>query len=366
MLYLLYENFKTINFYNLFLSYLNNLKLNFSINFIISFFYFYYYFAEILLIFLLLISIVSINFVKKFIVLLDFYIGYYKIHPLLFYVSAHYIFFYNSNNKTNINISFILVITMVAFFLGSLWALYQNIWGYYWSNDSIEYILCFFFWLTLCYQHQFFKNQSLFKFLLFYFILLLVTMLRLNFIYTKHNFFKLSSNYDNYFVVMIFFFLFNLLFFKNNSNLKKNYSINNYLTLIFLILIIFIILNIINTYTIAFIFYFFFSKVLLFMVFIFFNFNYKNYAVHLFVFIGLLCYNNYNIQYFISYNNLKVINWKSNNLYFKHLLQSSYFNKYKNNINISDSNWIVNKFINNIKNYSFKMKYLTQKLVNYI
>ena len=127
LLYLLYENFKTINFYNLFLSYLNNLKLNFSINFIISFFYFYYYFAEILLIFLFLISIVSINFVKKFIVLLDFYTGYYKIHPLLFYISAHYIFFYNSNNKININISFILVITVVAFFLGSLWALYQNI-----------------------------------------------------------------------------------------------------------------------------------------------------------------------------------------------------------------------------------------------
>ena len=120
LFYLFYENFKTINYYKLFLNYLNNLKINFSINFIISIFHFYYYNIEILLIIFLSISVIMLNFIKKFNILLDFYVGYYKIHPVLFYISAHFIFFYNFTKNNNINILFILSIVVVAFFLGSL------------------------------------------------------------------------------------------------------------------------------------------------------------------------------------------------------------------------------------------------------
>lgn len=117
--------FVKFNLTNIYLVNLNNLILNFLIILLLYILFKniekYYNFIFIIL------SYQSI-LVEKLFVISDFYFGFYKIHPIIFYTSI-IIFFYKVQLKKNIfkiNYLILFLICVYSFFLGSLWALYQS------------------------------------------------------------------------------------------------------------------------------------------------------------------------------------------------------------------------------------------------
>ena len=58
----------------------------------------------------------------------DFYTGYYKVHPFLFYYGILTLYVYSfKNTLIKLNFLTILIILIISFLLGSLWALHQSV-----------------------------------------------------------------------------------------------------------------------------------------------------------------------------------------------------------------------------------------------
>lgn len=187
-----------MNFFNIFLCKLNFLKINFIFIFLSLILFIYLNNKLIFYLYIYLNFIFSTE--KNNFILNTFYLGYYKIHPVLLYLSLIIYLLYTVVVKKIFKYSlvFTLKLIVLTFFLGSLWALNQSIWGKYWSNDSIELILVLFIVYILYKNHKLFNNFSNYVYFFSSSFFLLIIYLRLNLIYTKHNFFDKISSLRNY------------------------------------------------------------------------------------------------------------------------------------------------------------------------
>ena len=82
--------------------------------------------------------------------------GFNTTHPILFYISLILIFiniknFYIIKNYKIVN----LLLTVITLLLGMYWGSINPGWGFFWSNDQIEYILFFFFIINYFFFTQF-------------------------------------------------------------------------------------------------------------------------------------------------------------------------------------------------------------------
>lgn len=140
-------------------------------------------------------------------------IGTLVIHPILFYVSlimlclrviySRQFYFLGSRPVRYSNLALILSITLL---LGGFWGFQSTIWGYFWVNDTVEWLLLLAIFYSVWYLHKmgcFLKVWNLAWF--FFFIVNLILIVRLNLIPTRHNFIQASS------VCLIVFLVYTLL-----------------------------------------------------------------------------------------------------------------------------------------------------------
>ena len=138
----------------------------------------------------------SVSFKLKYLNFINVFIfGFFKVHIIIFYIASivgYLIIFSNHSIQLRLKLNKNSFFIGVAFLLGSLWSLYLFNWGYYWTNDSIEYILLFVITYQIIVIHLW--KRSIY--LIGLYILLnvcILFMVRLNMIYTRHNFFQQST-----------------------------------------------------------------------------------------------------------------------------------------------------------------------------
>ncbi len=222
-------------------------------------------------------------------------------------------------------------------------------------------IFCF----VIIYSHQLFYRDIVFYFLLYLLILFLIILLRLGFIYTKHNFFKSLTDYDKYFIFIKIILFTNLFFFVKNIIYKKNVNRLNFTSYLYIYLFICILVSILNNIYVTHYTYFIVFILLFSSFYNLSNFNYKNLLVHIMFIIFSLIYLNYNIQYYTYYyhtifqNNLNYIKFK------KHLFDFFLFNKNKNTLLLMIGEKNNHKISNTVKFQSFKQNSLIQNIINY-
>ncbi len=330
--------FKKLTIYLQLLINLNNINLNYLILSIIIYFIYYINFNIYIYIFIF-------NFKIKFIFFINsFFFGFFKIHPYMFYIAIIlYVNIINKNFiKNKLTLLFNLKITILSFFLGSLWALYTFNWGKYWSNDSIEYILIFLTYIYILTIHKF-SDNSIYQLIYIIKLLYLLILIRYSYIYTKHNFFNLkvlSLTLSKYYLI-IFFIGYNVDYF-----ISKNYYIKyKFMLILFIFYLYFIIFNLINNIKLYLYIKLFFIFLLIFFI-ITINWNLiKFITLHYSLFILTLFFIICKLQfilnfnyYFLNYNfminiyNYNYINYKEN---FNYLYNNNklYFNKIYNVIN---------------------------------
>lgn len=156
----------------------------------------------------------------------SFYQGYVKIHPPLQYIGSLLTTYLIMSKKTTYNLKIYItaLILIISFILGSLWALFQSIWGYYWSNDTIEYILLLFLIFILFKLHKYYLNNSIFNNILLIYTLFLLICLRINILYTKHNFFIKTGNLKYFLFFFQIIFLWKIKFQNKFKQLWLNYK----------------------------------------------------------------------------------------------------------------------------------------------
>jgi hypothetical protein len=166
-----------------------------TVNFKVSFFFYYFnifFFKRICISFLYEWAILSYNY--------D--------HVICIYTFLFYFILFLYKFDIYISIIYINSVLWLGVFLGSQWALYAYIWGFYWNRDMIECVeLLFIFWsLVIIHQKKSF-NKFFYIFINLCFVLLLMLVMRRGFLKSIHNFFNkfLVSNSYIYFIVGIFF-----------------------------------------------------------------------------------------------------------------------------------------------------------------
>lgn len=341
------------NLFNLFLIKLNNIKLNFLL---ISIF-----FSTIQVwvggVWKFVFIIWSGSFYsKKCLIISNFYHGYVKIHPTLQYLSTFFFIYLVVNKKINFAVtkSITLGMIIIAFLLGSLWALFQSIWGYYWSNDCIEYILLLFGYLAFIKLHSYYINKKFFSLSIFLSLLLLI-LLRLSLLHTKHNFFSKASTSK------FFLFFFYLTLINDLTTIQKfKFSQFALLHLYILILMCVLVLNKLN---------FFYIKLLMTNLVIFYftkKFYYfcqisKYRIAHVSLYISLYIY----LYISIKYNLVKIHQLTSPHSYLNMFVLNQrhiFFSKYLHNIATSSEPYNLNlKYFNTIYASKFNLK----KIINF-
>ena len=218
-----------------FLICLNKLKIN--IGLLIFFYMIYTFVNRRALVYSL--YILSVTWKSKFILFIKlFFFGFFKTHLLIFYSAVLLISFMYIT--TTITLKFKnatkMYMVLLAFILGGRWALYLYNWGYYWTNDSIEYIMLFFLIIITWKLHkiQFITYHSAIIIILPIYSLIL---LRFNFIFTKHNFFQ-QNKLSYWFLKIILLFLLSQISLQFSSFYNKFFTIN-----FNLILCVYILLN---------------------------------------------------------------------------------------------------------------------------
>jgi len=163
--------------------------------------------------YLLIYKIILLLFKKLLntIVIKNFYSGYYKIHPTILYycVIAYLTVLTQLNFFFKFLVIYILNLLIFTLILGSLWALVDFIWGYYWTNDAIELILLLYVIILIYFIHQINKKKKFFYICSYITIFLNLNLLKFNFFFTKHNFINLINNnkFWNFFFFFFFFIL---------------------------------------------------------------------------------------------------------------------------------------------------------------
>lgn len=164
---------------------------------------------------------------NSFIYFIDnFTYGYFKIHPTLFYLAlSMYVWGLKRNNFLKFTKLFIIVSTTTSIVLGSLWALYQLSWGYYWSNDPIELALLFISLIFIMQVHTG-KLTKYYIHMPFLVVILYIHLIRMGYIYTKHNFFSLLGIFIAFFLFFLYWFNYIMVFntyVRINLKITKNY-----------------------------------------------------------------------------------------------------------------------------------------------
>lgn len=222
-----FNNFVLINFFNKNLLFLNKLQLNYLIIVTMTLFSFSLYnYNKLMQIILLFIKFYikkkKIYFIKLFIN------GMFKIHPILFYfIVIHTV--YNLFNKFSVYkfvIKYLLNITIITLLLGSIWALFELKWGYYWSNDSIELNLLLIVLLYTTTIHMLYKNSK-FKLYQILIIINLLLLIRGGYMYTKHNFFNVKSVIVHQLKLNLPLLIVNNIILKKINTHKTNYLSEN-------------------------------------------------------------------------------------------------------------------------------------------
>lgn len=325
--------------YNTLLISLNNIKLNYLF---INYFFACYQPLTICLKHIILVWWAIWQTTNKNLTVNNFYYGYVKIHPNLQYLGSILIFYSMLNRKRLFNptINSVICILLISFALGSLWALFQTVWGYYWSNDTIEYVLLLFIVFSLVSLHNYYVRNFTLKIFLLTMTLFLLISLRLNLLYTKHNFFTKLKVLKYFIFFLQFITIINI---SSPNRLKQQYVHIKLIILLFTIIIIFF--NKLNNFTVKtpylYIMYFFVLIVYYSLI----KIN-TNKIIHTGIYI------------FISIYNMFFIKYSSSLCYISNSIKSNFslflFNKcgtigFNNHVQVSTFSLNVNSYL--IKNY---------------
>lgn len=168
--------------------------------------------------------------------LITLIVGTVVIHPVAFYffTTLFLIKLYYSYNhfflvRISLNIANLSLFLSLTLLLGSLWASQSNSWGYFWVNDSVEWVLLLTIVYLIYYFHVWGKLTNYNFFLFNLMIINVLVLIRLNFLPTRHNF--ISSKLTVYFLLFIYNFFFTIV---NSSSLslKKFFKWNALLVLL--------------------------------------------------------------------------------------------------------------------------------------
>lgn len=141
------------------------------------------------------------------------------IHPTLFYISLILLFYLFFFHKYLIRILLIysLEIISMALLLGMYWGSINAGWGFFWSNDSIEYILVLLTILLLHFQHFMLSKIKVWIRQYFYIMILFILFLiRFNLFFSIHSFFitpNVSSFIFSSYSILLIFNLNNIFYF---------------------------------------------------------------------------------------------------------------------------------------------------------
>ena len=218
---------------------LNKLNINLQIVLLIVLLMTSYNYFKVYLLATYILVIFSLNKYTDFIN--NFTYGYFKIHPTLFYLAlSMYMWNLKKNNFLKFTKLFITIATTISIILGSLWALYQLSWGYYWSNDPIELALVFVLLLFVIQIHTT-RLYNYYIHLFFFFVILYIHLIRMGFIYTKHNFFSLLGIFLSFLLFFLYWFYYIML---NNIYIQIKLKITkNYISWLFLCLFSILFIN---------------------------------------------------------------------------------------------------------------------------
>ena len=304
---------------------------------------------NIILVLFLLYIYISIKY--KYI-LLNFFFGFYKIHPpLLYIILILYIYWILKKNKIFKHIlQKILNLTVLTFIWGSLWALTQSIWSKYWSNDSIEIILLLIIFTIFIKIHKSLTYQSNLNNFLILIILNLLMLLRLNFIFTKHNFFQKIINFQNYLYISYLYIYYIVL---KKIKIQKYLIIVNLFKIIIIYISITIILNIINWHFLKKINNYFSNIIIFFFYFYLIKILNKSFLLHIIYFTSINIFNNFYVNYINNF--IFSLTIKNN------LLQNHFF-FFKKKINFWL--WKKNLFITNLQHSNNILKNFNTFLIS--
>jgi len=123
-------------------------------------------------------------------------VGYNNIHPLLLYIS--YIWVFSRIGVKEFFFMFrwltLLIITVIVLLLGGYWGLNNAVWGFFWVNDLIEWILICLIGVVLVIVHSKKQCNLLIKAFLWMFLLTIILYLsRYGLVFTRHNFFNVRN-----------------------------------------------------------------------------------------------------------------------------------------------------------------------------
>lgn len=142
-------------------------------------------------------------------------IGYNNIHPLLFYnvLISFFLCLYTEVYFIKKK-KFILNFSIITLLLGGLWGMGNSVWGFFWVNDQIEFVLLLYILLQLIQIHFFFSKKVKTLLVIFFIsILNYLLILRWGFVFTRHNFINLKFFINFFKFNFFFFFKFNFFFF---------------------------------------------------------------------------------------------------------------------------------------------------------
>lgn len=180
-------------------------------------------------------------------------VGTVVLHPLAFYLFTVLTFlFLHFKGKALSSLGVPLrsktlsIFLLSTLLLGSLWALQSNSWGYFWVNDTIEWLLLILILYLLQRIHYWTLTKNEFNgSLLIYSLINLVVLIRLNFLPTRHNF--ITTKVTIYIVVFCYYFLLEC-FLKQVVLQKKN---NPRIFIFFLVSLLFIYTQFKNGYAVV-------------------------------------------------------------------------------------------------------------------
>ncbi len=160
---------------------------------------------------------ITLNFFSKKLLADALYVGTLTIHPLLFYFSLIVLClkvcfsknFYQAGWQS-LHFCRLLWFCSLTLLLGGFWGFQSTIWGYFWVNDMVEWLLLLAIFYSAWCLHKIFYLRKFWNWAWFFCLIFnLILIVRLNLIPTRHNFIQSSSLYAVIFA-LYFFFLINL------------------------------------------------------------------------------------------------------------------------------------------------------------
>jgi hypothetical protein len=168
-------------------------------------------------------------------ILPSLWVGTITLHPLFLYISLVVLLFFLTSYYDRVKCiyltkKFFCYVSFIALCLGSLWATQSLSWGYFWVNDSIEWLLFFICYFSFISIHIIlYNNKLLFRHYNYLLVITVLLLIRLNFIVTRHSF--LTSYWLSFSYLYIYLYIIAWQF----CDIKtKTYNIANLVILFFI------------------------------------------------------------------------------------------------------------------------------------